>query len=155
MVAPVRERIIAALQTLFNARDAAVDGELVTWERVGRAPLGDDTSRFSAVCAVLEGREIVIKSAAPVITRRLEVAIEFEVKPYAAEEPAIFLNEVLADIQKTYAGDLQLGGLCLNMQETSNETDIESDGDRRVGGIVSLEITYRHMHADPAALLGG
>jgi hypothetical protein len=150
---PVRERILQYIKTLFeNATDIGGEPNLM-WEAIVRAPLTDKERKTKSCLSLMEGRER--KQDRSLVTDKfLDFSVEFEVRTFMGEDPATFLNLVLADIQKTMGEHRQAGGLCLHVEETGSDVDISSGEDRVVGGIVFFVIHYRHMTDDPTRAQG-
>lgn len=150
---PVRERIMERFKANFEAITGIGGEPDLTWERIIRAPITDNDRKLKTVMSLQEGRE-THGQVSVAEDKFLDVSFEFEIKTYMGESPATFLNLVIADILKTLAGDRQLGGLCLHVRVTGSDTDIQSEGDARVGGIVFATVHYRHRDGDPCRLLG-
>jgi hypothetical protein len=157
MKLPIRELILRALKKKFEDRDAGQEdsNHLVTWDRVQRTPIGDAAQHLRSIAAIIEGTETTFKLTGNVVQKNLDVSVDFEVRPFRGEEPSTFVNEVLADVQRTMQEDVRLGGLALNVQEIRNETDFSGDKEVFVGGTVDYEISYRHMLHDPSEPVGG
>lgn len=83
------------------------------------------------------------------MTCRLRVATEFVYSMKIGDEPLTELNRILVDIQRLMRSDIQAGGLCLNIVESSSELDLDGPEDRLVGGIVFWEVLYKHATQDP------
>lgn len=150
---PVSERILQHLKARFEAVTDLGGEPGLTWETIIRAPIKDENRKLKSVLSIMQGHE---RTGAMSMTEEkfLDVSFEFEVKAYAGEDAGTFVNQLIAEIQKTLAVDRQCGGLCLHVRVTGSDCDIESEGDRRVGGIVFATIHYRHRDGDPCRLLG-
>lgn len=144
----VRKRLMQAIKTRFEDRQAGVDGAIITWNRVIRAPLSTIEKRIGNMLGITTGDERVIKRDMT-LTRVLPVIIEFEARSFLGEDVEDAGIDILAEIQGTVHADLQFGGLCLHMYETGNTLDVDGENDRTIGGLVFFEATYRHLFDDP------
>lgn len=153
MTLPVRSRIMAAISDRFKARVAGTGGATITWNTVVRAPLSRLEKKMGNCVGITTGSERVLRRDM-VETRVLPVMIEFECRTLLGDSPDDSVIETLCEIQATVKVDLQFGGLCLHMYEIDNTLDIEAGDDRSVGGVVTFEVTYRHMFDDPRRLVG-
>jgi len=150
---PVRERILTTLKTLFEAATDIGGEPGLIWERVIRARISDNDRKLKTVLALVEGHE----RSSPVslaIEKALDLSIEFEVRAYVGESPATFVNLMLADIEKTLFAHSQLDGLCLHLQVTGSDSEIEAETETVVGGAIYVTVRYRHMYGDPCRLIG-
>lgn len=144
----IRDNIMEHLKDRFETVRAGTNRYTTTWNMVLRAPLTKQSKIIGDSVSILDLTEKKDESIGQ-MTCRLRVAIEFVYVMKIGDEPLTELNRILVDIQRLMRSDIQAGGLCLNIVESSSELDLDGPEDRLVGGIVFWEVLYKHATQDP------
>jgi hypothetical protein len=145
-----RERIMQHLTERFQARQAGVDGALITWNMVTRKPISRTEVGMGDTLGIFDVRE----TKDPVMQHmvcELTVIFEFYCALMLGDEPSTELNRMLLDVQRTIRTDIYCSGLSLNIVESKNELDIDGPTDSLVAGVIEVTVLYRHLVDDPSA----
>jgi hypothetical protein len=143
-----RENIVQHLKDRFETVRQGVDGYTVEWDNVERGPLTRQDKILDATVSLTDTRETKTAMIG-VYECRLTIVVEFAYRVREGDDPLHELNRLLVDVQRLMRTDIQAGGLCLNIVETSTELDAEGPADRVVGGVTFWEVLYRHSLQDP------
>lgn len=151
MTATVREIALEALKTTFSAVEAGtpvLDPYTITWQKVSRAPLGDDDWKKKYTLGIHDMDETT-KAQQMSLICTLRVALEFRVVIEPDQVPSTELGIALGEIKRRLYEDNTLGGVAIDCTEESNEIEVDSDNDRRLSGVVWVNLVYRHSVRDP------
>ncbi len=119
------------------------------WGVVTRRPLTKAMTQDHDYALGLYDTSEVIREAAAVEYRNLNVVIEFHVHIAEGDDPSSFLNHCLGSISDRIGEDIHLGGLALNCRENGSELDIDGPFDHYVSGIIVFDVQYRTRSNDP------
>lgn len=136
---------MANLLTRFS--DVQKDDGSVFWSKVTETPF-KNYSFTQNVLGLFDVRE----RKSPVTQFQmcfLEVVCEFHIRHLQGDSKAQSLRQAQGLIMKTFGEDITCGGYSINITETGNEFDIDGTSSNTIGGVVVVEIQYRHRSADP------
>jgi hypothetical protein len=159
----IREQALEALVTLFkgmNTTTPEADPYPFNWAFVQRAHLDEKSWQKNFSLGIYDGGERP-EIQNHVIYRKLQVTCEFrallQVNTLSGvpDDPSTVGNMMLGALQRriydNYSNSLgnNLGGLVSWVQETGNEIWLPDLEDRRLSGMMTLEICYRTRTVDP------
>lgn len=147
-----RENLMRWLKHVFEEQRAGTNGMTQTWDVVSRSPLTKEEMRRGTAIAIFDTAErkesrISGGSGAPV-DAHLMVQAEFYLVTQIGDNAGSELNRLLLDVQRTFMGDVTLGGRAINVVEARSELDVDGPADRLVAGMVEFSIHYRHRRDD-------
>lgn len=151
MTDTVRERILTRLVENFTLQSTAApigDPYTYAWDQVLRSPTKDWAYKRRRTLGVYDMHETK-KTLAALKDCTLKVSLEAAIMLNGDEAPSETLNEIFGGIQRNLGADPTLNGLAVDVQETSNDLQIEDENKRWVRGIVMIDIRYRHALSDP------
>jgi hypothetical protein len=147
----IRENIVEALVAKFTAQQAALpadDPYGFAWDQVLRSPIKDWAYQKARTVAVFDMHEDK-KTYAFTKDCTLRVALECAFVINGDQNPSKEWNALLGAIIRKYSEDFTLGGLCIDITEVGNDSQVEDENKRFVRGVVMLNIRYRHSIHDP------
>lgn len=147
MADTVRESLVKALQNIV-ACITNDEGELV-FNNVYRGNLDADKSIAFPAVGLEEGEEETIDLMFPKIDKRLRIIIHFKFTKNVDVDLSSDFNYYLGQLQNVVFNDLSIGGFGFNIQEIGNVTEMENRFDKRPGGALIVEVSYRHVNGDP------
>jgi len=144
----IRQNIIGYLYDLLKATADPVTG-LALFNNVLKENLDDiDATQLPAV-GMEEGEEEVIGEMYPCITKRLSIAVDFKFENKRGVDVYDEFNYYLGVLQNTLFVDRTMGSNGYDIQERGNAPQIMDRNDKRPGGVMYLEVYYKHRTADP------
>lgn len=149
----LRENIAEYWRWKLERIEPGVDGYLIGFDSVVRAPLTKPEHLLRAAAGVIDFREEK-RAEIGYYLCTLFLNIEFCVATPLGEQPASALNRALLDIQRCFFSDQTSGGLAYDVREVMSEIQPDSDEDRLGLGVVQFQILYRHRIDDPRKLVG-
>lgn len=149
----VRERALCALVDLFDNQtadqlDPAGLPYGFKWDFVLRAPLKDWAFKKERAIGVFDMHETK-KDMAAVKMCSLRVALELHLIAQADDNPSVAMNALFGSVQLKIQEDYSLGGLVIDLQEVTNDMQIQNENQRHVSGVIFLNMQYRHSLRDP------
>jgi hypothetical protein len=155
MTDTIRERIIQALvDKLTTQSNAAPVGDPYpwAWDSVLRAPITNWAYKRKRTIGVFDMHETK-KTLAATKECVLRIALEIALVCDGNENPSEAMNEVFGVAQRRFSEDTSLGGLCKDLQEVSNDLQVEDENKRWVRGVIMLDVSYRHGINDPRKIV--
>ena len=151
MTDTVREQILSALVTKFQGQSNTAplgDPYPFAWDQVLRAPTRDWAYKRKRSLAIYDQHESKTNLSA---TKECVLRVMFEIALVCNgdENPSTMMNEIFGTIQRQLSSDPGLGGLCKDIQEVTNDLQIDDELKRTVRGVVVVDIKYRHALSDP------
>ncbi len=146
----VRERALAALEQVIRTQPAGDYG--FAWDLVVRAPLRDWAYRKQRSLGIFDGRG---DQARPPHGARMQPDGGAGDQAGRAIECAAQQRDerLLGAVQRRLAEDPTLGGLVIDLVETSNDSDVEDENQRHVAGVILYTMKYRHAIKDPRRIV--
>lgn len=148
----VRQNIIDSLYTIVSEM---VDPEDLTsiWNNYLKDNLDDiDYAQLPAV-GIEEGDEEVEAMMWPCVQKVLKVYIHFKFSVKEGLDVYNTFNYYLGIMQYHLFKDLTVGGYAYNIKEVGNAPEIIDYNDNLPGGVLMVEIYYKHRHDDPYTAL--
>lgn len=150
----VRQRVLKAIQRAYVERGAQLQAELGwTWRGVELGGLGNFDFAKRAMIGIVAGREEKDPQY-PLYNVRLPFAVEFHFTRNKGEDkPGEIAEGVLTIVQNVLHANKRLvfppdGPIVIDINETGNEVDIDTYGDKSVAGVVEWVVIYRHSEHD-------
>ena len=159
----IRETALDKLVCLFQGQQKGQpesDPYDFTWKTVVRTPLTELERRMSYALAIVENDENKERGV-NVMYPVLNLTLEFHALIDVPSDGPVVLNRILKNIQRRIGSDPRLanqnGGtaLVISLYENGNMIDPESYADKKVSGLLYLEVRYKHAVHDPRAVVPG
>lgn len=151
----VRERALEALKAIFvdQTADAPVgDPYGFKWDIVTRSPLKNWAYKKTRAIGVFDMHETK-KDMIAVKVCSLRVALELHLVAQSDTTPSQEMNALFGAVQRRLQEDYSLGGLVIDIQEVTNDMQIQDENQRNVAGVIFLNLQYRHSLKDPRRIV--
>ncbi|MET4190689.1 MULTISPECIES: hypothetical protein [unclassified Bradyrhizobium] len=154
----VQDRIVQAIRTKLDAMVDIdnINGQGATaqfWNGRGQGSIvGADALSFPKYSIEQGPEQTEDNSLWPMEHKVLTLYIEWAFTPFMDLDPYTVFRYYLGRLQQVLFGTLvnrQLGGLSINVVETNNQPQIESDTDPSPGGLLTFQVLYRIVQGDP------
>ena len=143
----IREQII---ETVFiTLSDMKNEREEDLWNFKLRDNLDNIVETALPAFGIEEGEEAQIQLLYPCVEKILDVMIHFQFRNLSGEDAYEKYNDYLGLLQEAILGDRTVNNLAFNLTEVGNNPQILDRTDPRPGGMLMIEIMYRHREADP------
>ena len=147
----VRERALVAMESLFKTPSWTSENYGFAWDQVLRSPLSGWAFKKKRSIGLFDGHEVT-REQLMVKDCMLRVALEMKIVLQPNDLPSTVMNEVFGAVQRCIQVDPSLGGLVIDLQEESNDAEIEDANQKEITGVMFLNMHYRHSVRDPRAL---
>jgi len=151
----VRERAMVALKTIFDTQTAvepSVDPYGFAWDLVLRSPLKDWAFKKQRSLGIFDMHESKVDRTS-LKECTLRIALEIHLVIQSDENPSVEMNALFGSIQRRIQEDYSLGGLVIDIQEVSNDLQLDDVNNKYVVGVMFLNMKYRHSLRDPRQLV--
>ena len=148
MAKTIRQRIVEALYAILPTITDPDDNTKIVFNNVLRDNLdGVDVDQLPAV-GVDEGEEEVVDYINPFVGKKLRVYVEFRFENDGVDVYERF-NYYLGVLQNALLDNHNLAGLSYDVQEVGNSPRIADRDDTLPGGVLMIDIYYRHLNGNP------
>lgn len=153
----IRKRILQALVTSFQG---IVEGEPestpydFSFNLVTRLPVRSLKTGQRAVLGVYAGENPKSVRAGIVMDNMLRVTFEIWMHQNLGENLPDLLEDALTVVERRLMEDQRLGGLCLDINIVSADSDIDGPFDNQAAAQVTADIRYQHHRDNPALEVG-
>lgn len=143
----IREQIMRNFVSVFEA--APVIAGDVSWGLVTRAQITKgNIEGVNYAIGIYDPSEKITEGMGHEM-RRVNVVCEFHAKLMQGDDPAVYLNHCLGQVQSRVGKDIRRGGIALNTRELGSELDIDGAFAEYVSGVVVFDVSYRCRPNDP------
>lgn len=144
----IRQQILAYLETLMkDMTDPETDDRV--WNNVVKENLDDLDAVQLPALGIEEGDEEPTSVMNPCILKTLRVFIEFRFENKIGVDVYDQFNYYLGILQYRLLPDNTVGGFAYDIKEAGNSPRIVDRNDPRPGGVLILDIHYRHRRDNP------
>lgn len=151
---PIQKTVLDRIADRFITRITDMvdeDGKRV-WNQVYQGTI-DQVPALAYPCVALQqGTEEVIHDLWPHHEKICTFFIEFRFQKLGGVDSFVTFRYYLGKLQARLFGvpdNVNLGGLTTNVFETGSNPEVEGQGDRAPGGLLSFNVHYRHWTGDP------
>lgn len=150
----IRQKIIQALY-LVIATTVDPDTNAPVWNNILKENLDDISNEQLPAVGLSEGDEEVLDELYPSITKKLSVFIEFRFENKYGVDIYESFNYYLGVLQKILFTEKNLAGYSYDIQEVGNTPRIVDRNDELPGGVIMIDIYYKHINGNPFASIYG
>ena len=158
----IRERILKELRRLYDSQLKNVNDYPFAWETVIRAPLLEGNRRKNYEMAIIDRTEQkVIEIGCQIST--MDIELEWSSLLGRDDEPSTRANEIILSLERRLNENVMVfeGGddqtdqqLALRAWTPGNDWNADNDNDRRIEGVMFVNVLYKHAVSDPRKQIG-
>ncbi len=150
-IAKALENSLDSMLDIHNVNGQGVDKRF--WNKTTQGPISGQSALSYPLISTEQGPEATSQLLFPFEDKVLTMYSEFTFAPvYGDLDSFDMFRYYLGRIQGQLFGTLErktLGGLSLDIMETNNQPQIESQDDTAPGGLITYQVYYRAVQGNP------